>query len=254
MTSGDVLLDIRGLGKDFGGVEVIRDLNLHVGRGERHAIIGPNGAGKTTLFNLITGRYTPTRGTILFKGRRISGIGPHRINRLGISRSFQITNLFPSLSVGENIRLAVQAHHCQTVSRLFTPGRTEAAEEETARVLKGVNLIDRRATTTENLAYGEQRQLEIAIALAGQPRLLLLDEPTAGMSPAETQALIAMVQALPRQVTLIIIEHDMDVVFSLADTITVLHQGEVLAEGEPAKIERDQRVLEVYLGEEAGSK
>ncbi len=249
-----ILLTVSELSKWFGGFRALYNVNMKVQSGERRAVIGPNGAGKSTFFNVLNGQLKPSSGRVTVASADVTGKMPHEMWQRGIARTFQKNNLFLGLTVEQNVRLAVQAHHCQTIVRLFTPGRTEAVEEEVVRILEGVNLMERRTTSTDNLAYGEQRQLEIAIALAGKPRLLLLDEPTAGMSPIETQALIRMVQQLPREVTLIIIEHDMDVVFSLADNITVLHQGEVLAEGEPGKIERDQRVLDVYLGGETESR
>ncbi|PKN63006.1 MAG: ABC transporter ATP-binding protein [Deltaproteobacteria bacterium HGW-Deltaproteobacteria-15] len=249
MMPGDVLLDIQGVFKDFRGVEVIRNLSLKVRKGERHAVIGPNGAGKTTLFNLITGRYTPTSGNIFFKGRRISGLSPHRINRLGISRSFQITNLFPGLSVFENIRSAVLSKKGIRWSLVRRVDRMKDVNEETAAILSLIHLSSQSSRLAGSLDYGAQRALEIGISLATDPELIMLDEPTAGMSIEETREIVRMVDTTTRGKALVIIEHDMEVVFSLADTITVIHYGTVLASGSPAEIRNDSLVKEAYLGE-----
>lgn len=249
MIPGDVLLDIQGVFKDFRGVEVIRNLSLEVRKGERHAVIGPNGAGKTTLFNLITGRYTPTSGSIFFKGRRISGLSPHRINRLGISRSFQITNLFPGLSVFENIRSAVLSKKGIRWSLVRRVDRMKDVNEETDAILSLIQLSSQSSRLAGALDYGAQRALEIGISLATDPELIMLDEPTAGMSIEETREIVRMVDNTTRGKALVIIEHDMEVVFSLADTITVIHYGTVLASGSPAEIRNDSLVKEAYLGE-----
>lgn len=249
MMPGDVLLDIQGVFKDFRGVEVIRNLSLKVRKGERHAVIGPNGAGKTTLFNLITGRYTPTSGNIFFKGRRISGLSPHRINRLGISRSFQITNLFPGLSVFENIRSAVLSKKGIRWSLVRRVDRMKDVNEETDAILSLIQLSSQSSRLAGSLDYGAQRALEIGISLATDPELIMLDEPTAGMSIEETREIVRMVDNTTRGKALVIIEHDMEVVFSLADTITVIHYGTVLASGSPAEIRNDSLVKEAYLGE-----
>ena len=215
---------------------------------ERRAVIGPNGAGKTTLFNLIAGELAPSGGRIEFEGRPIDRLPPYAIARRGISRSFQRTNVFPRLSVGENLRLAA-AVRFRGSFRLFAPPPSLAPVLAVVRdVADAVGLADRLDAHAGRLSYGEQRQLEIGVALATRPRLLLLDEPTAGMSPDETQRMIRLLGALPREVTLLIIEHDMDVVFSLADRVTVLHGGEVLTEGPPDAVRADPRVYEVYLG------
>jgi len=249
MMPGDVLLDIQGVFKDFRGLEVIKNLSLKVRRGERHAVIGPNGAGKTTLFDLITGRYTPTSGSIFFKGRPISGLSPHRINRLGISRSFQITNLFPGLSVFENIRSAVLSKKGIRWSLVRRVDRMKDVNEETEAILSLIQLSSQSSRLAGSLDYGAQRALEIGISLATDPELIMLDEPTAGMSIEETREIVRMVDNTTRGKALVIIEHDMEVVFSLADTITVIHYGTVLASGSPAEIRNDSLVKEAYLGE-----
>jgi branched-chain amino acid transport system ATP-binding protein len=217
---------------------------------ERRAVIGPNGAGKTTLFNVITGQLPPSGGRIVFEGRPIAGLPPHAVARRGVSRSFQRTNLVPRLPVVENLRLAAAAGSAGSYN-LF--GRVERVTAPLARAREtaaAVGLAERLDTVAGQLSYGEQRQLEVGVALATRPKLLLLDEPTAGMSPEETQRMTRMLEGLPREVTLLIIEHDMDVVASLADRVTVLHYGEVLTEGTFDEVKRDPRVYEVYLGSE----
>lgn len=242
------LLRIDGLMKSFGSLAVTRDVALTVGEGERHAIIGPNGAGKTSLVHQIGGQLRPTSGRILLKGRDIAGRPPHDISRMGLARTFQRNTLFPSLSARENVRLAVQARR----GRPLDPFRAVASNHDLwARVddiLAMVRLTDGMHRPVRQMSYGEQRQLEIALALAGEPDLLLLDEPTSGMSPAETERMIALIGELPARLGLLMIEHDMKVVFSLAHRITVLYYGEVLATGTPAEITANQKVQDVYLG------
>ena len=246
------LLELDRVSRYFGAIGAVNGVSFSVPPRERRAVIGPNGAGKTTLFNLITGHLAPTGGRILFEGRPITGLPPYRVAQHGISRSFQRTNLFSRLTVLENLRLAAAAggrgswNLFGSVARLATPlGRAR-------KVAESVGLADRLEEEVARLSYGEQRQLEIGVALATRPRLILLDEPTAGMSPEETQRMTRLLAALPREVTLLIIEHDMDVVFSLADRITVLHGGEVLADGAPDAVRADPRVYEVYLGTDEG--
>jgi branched-chain amino acid transport system ATP-binding protein len=242
------LLAAESLSRAFGALSALNRVSFEVAPRERRAIIGPNGAGKTTLFNVITGQLAPTGGRILLEGRPIEGLSPHAVARRGISRSFQRNNLFPKLAVLENLRLAAAARAPGTWSLL---GRIEGQPGPRARareVAEIVGLTERLAAPAGRLSYGEQRQLEVGVALATSPRLLLLDEPTAGMSPEETQRMTRMLEALPRDVTLLIIEHDMDVVGSLADRVTVLHYGEVLTEGTFAEVKADPRVYEVYLG------
>ena len=242
------LLAAESLSRAFGALSALSRVSFEVAPRERRAIIGPNGAGKTTLFNVITGQLAPTGGRILLEGRPIQGLSPHAVARRGVSRSFQRNNLFPKLAVLENLRLAAAARAPGTWSLL---GRIEGQPGPRARareVADIVGLAERLAVPAGLLSYGEQRQLEVGVALAPSPRLLLLDEPTAGMSPEETQRMTRMLEALPRGVTLLIIEHDMDVVGSLADRVTVLHYGEVLTEGTFAEVKADPRVYEVYLG------
>jgi branched-chain amino acid transport system ATP-binding protein len=249
MTSDAV--ELRGVQKSFGNTSVIRDVNLTVMKGERHALIGPNGAGKTTLFDLISGYMKPTAGSILLKDEIVSGLPPYQINRRGLSRSFQVTNVFPNMSEWENIRCAL----------LWTTGHRYAfwknidklpeVRERTAQILQEINLIPRRDVPAGLLAYAEQRTLEIGIAIAGGADVILLDEPTAGMSRAETERAVALIRRLTEGRTLLIIEHDMSVVFGLADRISVLVYGQIIASGTPEEIRGNPKVKEAYLGEEA---
>ena len=242
------LLATDGLSRDFGALSALNRVSLEIAARERRAIIGPNGAGKTTLFNVITGQLAPTSGRILLEGAPIGGLAPHAVARRGISRSFQRTNLFPRLTVLENLRLAAAAAHPGSYRLFGSIARLPAPLEQAREVARAVGLTGRLEEPAGRLSYGEQRQLEVGVALATGPKLLLLDEPTAGMSPEETQRMTRMLDELPREVTLLIIEHDMDVVSSLADRVTVLHYGEVLTEGTFEEVKADPRVYEVYLG------
>ena len=244
-------LALEGLRRSFGALTAVNGVTLSVAPRERRAIIGPNGAGKTTLFNLITGHLAPTAGRILFEGTPVAGLPPHAVARRGISRSFQRTNVFLRLPVRENLRLAAAAARGRgSYDMLGAVGRLWVPIERARGAAEAVGLTERLDALAGTLSYGEQRQLEIGIALATDPKLLLLDEPTAGMSPEETHRMTELLAGLPRAITLLIIEHDMDVVFTLADRITVLHYGEVLAEGTAAEVRADPRVYEVYLGSE----
>ena len=242
------LLATEALSRDFGALSALNRVSFAVAARERRAIIGPNGAGKTTLFNVITGQLAPTSGRILFDGTPIGGLAPHAVARRGVSRSFQRNNLFPRLAVQENLRLAAAVGAPGTWDLLGSVTRRRGPLDRAREVAETVGLAGRLGEPAGRLSYGEQRQLEIGVALATAPRLLLLDEPTAGMSPEETLRMTRMLEALPRDVTLLIIEHDMDVVGSLADRVTVLHYGEVLTEGTFAEVKADPRVYEVYLG------
>jgi branched-chain amino acid transport system ATP-binding protein len=242
------VLRIENLRRSFGSLVVTNRVNLDIAAGERHAIIGPNGAGKTSLVNQIGGQLRPSGGRILVKGTDVTGWSPDRICRVGVARTFQRNNLFANLSVLENLRLAVQARRGNPLN-FFTPAsRLRNEVERSEALMRQVHLQQSPTTIARNLSYGEQRQLEIGIALAGEPDLLLLDEPTSGMSPAETARMIDLIGSLPRSLSILMIEHDMNVVFSVADRVTVLYYGEVLATGQPAEIKANERVREVYLG------
>ena len=249
MTPPAPLLAIDGLSRRFGALAALNGVSLALLPRERRAVIGPNGAGKTTLFNLITGQLVPSAGRMVFAGQSIAGMPPHAIARRGISRSFQRTNLFPRLTVIENLRLAAGADGRGSYNLLGRGAVRHAAQlARAAETADAVDLAGRLGDTAGSLSYGEQRQLEVGVALATRPALLLLDEPTAGMSPEETLRMTRMLEGLPREVTLLIIEHDMDVVASLADRVTVLHYGEVLTEGTFEEVKADPRVYDVYLG------
>lgn len=243
------ILETKGLFHEFRGLEVLFDVNLQVEEGERHALIGPNGAGKTTLFNVITGTYQPTRGQVLFKGKEITGARPHELSRLGMGRSFQITSTFPRLTAFQNIRQAVLSKKGIRFQMFRILDNMEDITRETEEVLKRINLDRERDVPAGMLSYGKHRSLEISLALATDPDLVLLDEPTAGMSRDETHYAVELIRRLTEGKTVVIIEHDMDVVFSLADRITVLNYGQILATGSPADIRQNQAVKDAYLGE-----
>ncbi len=243
------MLKISGLWKTFTGFVAIRDVQFDLDAGESHAVIGPNGAGKTTFFNLVTGLLQPDRGSVTFEGTELVGLAPERIVRKGIARSFQRINIYPRLSVFENVQVARIAHVGQNWN-LFRPGRSLHLED-TADLLRLVGLEGEAREVAGELSYGKQKQLELAIALAAQPRLLLLDEPTAGMSPQETAQTIALIRDIVRArgLTLLFTEHDMSVVFGLAERISVLHHGEIIASDTPDAVRNHPEVKRVYLGE-----
>jgi branched-chain amino acid transport system ATP-binding protein len=243
------ILETRGLYHDFKGLEVLFNINLQVKEGERHAVIGPNGAGKTTLFNLITGTYHPSRGKVLFKNKDITGARPHELQRLGMGRSFQITSTFDRMTTFQNVRLAVLSKQGIRFNFFRKVDKLHEVTRETDEILKRINLSAERNMPAGVLSYGKHRALEISLALATEPDLIMLDEPTAGMSRDETHTAVDLVRRLTEGKTVVIIEHDMDVVFSLADRITVLHRGEILATGAPEEIRRNQTVKDAYLGE-----
>ncbi|MCF8144047.1 MAG: ABC transporter ATP-binding protein [Deltaproteobacteria bacterium] len=243
-------LQINGLHKDFSGLAVLSGVKLIVKEKERHAVIGPNGAGKTTLFNVISGNFRPSSGSILFKGEEISRKPAYALNRLGISRSFQVTNVFQELSVFENIRSGVRSRSGLRYHFFRKPDNNVQINERTAAIVKELGLEEVMHMPASALSYGHQRALEIAITLSTDPDLILLDEPTAGMTREETAQAIQMIDRVTAGRTLIIIEHDMDVVFSLADTISVLHYGKILVSDTPDAIRADQRVKDAYLGED----
>jgi branched-chain amino acid transport system ATP-binding protein len=249
MTSDAV--ELRGVQKSFGNTSVIRDVNLTVVKGERHALIGPNGAGKTTLFNLISGYMKLTAGRILLKDEIVSGLPPYQINRRGLSRSFQVSNVFPKMSVWENIRCALLWATGHRYAFWKNIDNLPEVRERTAQILQDIDLVSRRDVPAGLLAYAEQRTLEIGITIAGGADVILLDEPTAGMSRAETERAVALIRRLTESRTLLIIEHDMSVVFGLADRISVLVYGQIIASGTPEEVRGNPKVKEAYLGEEA---
>jgi branched-chain amino acid transport system ATP-binding protein len=244
-------IELRGVQKSFGDTSVIRGVNLTVVKGERHALIGPNGAGKTTLFNLISGYMKPTAGSIHLKDEIVSGLRPYQINRRGLSRSFQVSNVFPNMSVWENIRCALLWATGHRYAFWKNIDNLPEVRERTAQILQDINLVSRRDVPAGLLAYAEQRTLEIGITVAGGADVILLDEPTAGMSRAETERAVALIRRLTESRTLLIIEHDMSVVFGLADRISVLVYGQIIASGTPEEVRGNPKVKEAYLGEEA---
>lgn len=251
MTDKPNAIEIRDVQKSFGITKVIRDLNLQVAQGERHALIGPNGAGKSTTFNLISGYMAPTSGEVLMRGEVISGLAPYAINRRGLSRSFQVTNVFANMTVWENLRCAVLWATGHKYAFWKSVDKLPEVRERTAQILEDIGLTSRRDIPAGLLTYAEQRALEIGITTAGGADVILLDEPTAGMSHAETERAVELIRRLTVGKTLLIVEHDMSVVFGLADRISVLVYGHVIASGTPEEIRNSAKVKEAYLGEEA---
>ncbi len=241
-------LELKDLRKSFGKTEIIRGIDLAVKPGERVAVIGPNGAGKSTLFNLISGRFGPTSGEILLGGRRIDGMKPYEINRMGLSRSFQITNIFPKLSVFENLRCAVLWSLGYRYTFFKFLADLEDANDRTEELLEMIRLDKKRDVQAMNLTYAEQRALEIGVTIAGGASVVLLDEPTAGMSKSETARFIKLIREVTEGKTLLTVEHDMGVVFGLADRIAVVVYGELLAFDTPEAVRANARVQEAYLG------
>ena len=242
------LLEVRDVWKAFGGVRAVSGVSLRLPRGEVRALIGPNGAGKTTLLNLLTGQLGCDRGVVLFKGERISGLPPHRIWRRGISRTFQVTATFGSLTVLENVQVAILSHQGRSRDLLSQAG--PLARDAAAGLLRRVGLEEHAKRACATLSFGDLKRLELAIALANDPDLLLLDEPTAGMAPQERLDLMALTVGIvkERAVTVLFTEHDMDVVFAAAQSIMVMHQGRVLVEGPPQAVRDDPQVQAIYLG------
>jgi branched-chain amino acid transport system ATP-binding protein len=243
------MLRVENLHKAFDDFKAVNGANLRVDRGDLVAVIGPNGAGKTTLFNLITGHLKPSQGKILFKGEDLSRLPAHAICRRGIARSFQIANIFPRLTVFRNVQVSVLSQ--KNLSKtLFRPAQSLMVEE-TERILKSVGLIEKKLDVAGSLSHGDKRTLEIAIALGNEPEMLILDEPTAGMSPDETAAAMSLVTRLAREqgLTILFCEHDMDVVFNVATSIMVMQHGQTIIQGTPAEVREDPTVQEAYLGE-----
>jgi branched-chain amino acid transport system ATP-binding protein len=241
-------LTLVGVSRDFGGLRALDGVTLELAPGERRALIGPNGAGKTTLFSLISGELAVSGGRILLYGRDITATPPHRRAALGLARTYQITRLFPRLSALDNCVLAVQALRPEKLHLHRALERYPDLFARARDLLKAVGLAGKEKVEARRLSYGEQRQLEIALALGGTPRLLLLDEPTAGLSPADSSGMTALLKQLDPAITLLVIEHDMDVAFALTDRVTVLHYGKVLADGRAAEVRANPRVQEIYLG------
>jgi branched-chain amino acid transport system ATP-binding protein len=247
-----VLLEVRNVVKSFGGLRALEDVSLSVTKGEIRAVIGPNGAGKSTLFNVMTGLLKPDSGDIVFEEEPISGLPPHRIIRKGIGRSFQITNIFPRMSVFENVQVALFSHHGTGNNPFSLARKSTRIGEEVLALLGQVGLAGKYDSSASVLSHGDQKRLEIAISLASRPKLLMLDEPTAGMSRFESRETVALLQRISREqgLTLIFTEHDMDIVFAISEKIMVLHQGAVIADGTPAEIRANPEVRKAYLGEE----
>jgi branched-chain amino acid transport system ATP-binding protein len=243
-----LILETERITKAFGNMFAVNRFDLQIEQGTLKSIIGPNGAGKTTLFNVISGKIRPTMGRVRFKGEDITNLSPNVIARRGLARSFQITNIFPNLTVFENVRLAVQQKD-KMRSSYFTPVLSlHETNWKTKEILSQIGLIEYQDSLARNLSYGDQRHLEIGITLAMEPDLLMLDEPTSGMSSLETQATVQLIDKLAQELTILLIEHKMDVVMSVSDTVLVMHFGQKIAEGTPKEMEKDSRVREAYLG------
>ena len=244
-----VLLQTKNLGKSFGALTAVKDVTLSIEAGSLHSVIGPNGAGKTTLFNLLTGTFPPTSGRIFFDQKDITGTPANRIAHLGLARSFQRTNVFPAFSLLDNVWVAAFATGRSWSGLLFNPTQNYPEVTERARqALSDVGLLRKANQLAREISHGEQRQLELAIALAAKPRVLLLDEPAAGLSPEETRRMVALVRALKGRYTIVLIEHKMDIIMSVSDRISVMHFGSLIAEGSPEEIQRNPDVRRAYLG------
>lgn len=239
-------LELRGVGRSFGALKALDGVVLDIESGARHALIGPNGAGKSTLFKLISGEMAVTSGTVTVSGANVTRLSQARRARRGIAQTMQHSSLFLTLSVAENVALAAQRH--RGTATWLLPRRQRAVDARVDELLEAVGLSARAGAVVSSLSHGERRQIEIALALACEPRLLLMDEPAAGMSPAESERLCDLVRALPREITVVIIEHDLDIVFALAEQVTVLHLGQVLLTGSPDEIRESSAVQEAYLG------
>lgn len=242
------ILEAKSVSKHFGSLIAVNKVDLDVAEGSIHAIIGPNGAGKTTLFNLLTGYIPLTRGNIYFNGESINNLPAHEVSRKGIARSFQITSIFPDLSVHENVRIAAQSRQKGALHILKHFNRLGEAQERANQVLESIGLLEKRNLIAKNLPYGEKRILDIGIALATRPRIILLDEPMAGLPEGDLQWMMSLIQSIATKLTVVLIDHNIDLVISLSHVITVLNQGRVIAKGNPDEIQRNEKVQEAYLG------
>ena len=247
MPSNELILQTKNLSKDFGALRAVNDVTLGVGSGV-HSIIGPNGAGKTTLFNLLTGFLKPTKGNIFYQGAEITNLAPYEISQGGIARSFQITSIFPELTAYENIRLAVQSRLKASYNFLVSFKSLKGVDEKTKKTLGQLGLLEVANLKAKNLSYGLQRGLDIGISLATDPKLILLDEPTSGMDREDTSQIIQLISNISGKIPVVLIEHNIDVVLSISDVVTVLYQGKILAEGTPSKIQENEKVQDAYLG------
>lgn len=243
----DIVLETRGLSVNFGGLKAVDEVDVAVRRGGITSIIGPNGAGKSTFYNLVTGAIRPSAGQVFLEGREITGTPTHELSAMGLSRSFQITNLFPASTVFENLRLAAHALEPWSLS-LLPVGRAKRAEAKAEALIERFGLTAKATELAGHLSHGEQRRLEIAVALACEPRILILDEPTQGMSHTDTEEASRMVRELSNDITIVLIEHDIDLVMDLSHTVIVLHQGRKLAEGPPAAVRANKDVQTAYFG------
>jgi branched-chain amino acid transport system ATP-binding protein len=242
------IIEAKKLSKNFGALRAVNEVDLKVYPGQIHSIIGPNGAGKTTLFNLLTGFIRSTQGEIFFEGENITGLEPHIISKKGLARSFQITSIFPALSVHENVRIAAQSREKESSNFLRHFDRLKEAREKADGVLEFIGLIEEKNVISRNLPYGEKRILDIGIALATNPEVLLLDEPVAGLPSGDVQWMMQLIEEISKTLTVILIDHNIDLVISISHMVTVLNQGSVIAEGRPDEIQKDEKVQEAYLG------
>jgi branched-chain amino acid transport system ATP-binding protein len=247
MVTNEPILQTKNLSKDFGALRAVNHINLTIGSGIQ-SIIGPNGAGKTTLFNLLTGFLRPTEGKIFYKGEEITNFPPFKISQCGIARSFQITSIFPELTVYENVRLAVQSRLKKSYNFLISFKKLEGVGDKTENILSQVGLSSSSDLKAKNLSYGLQRGLDIGISLATNPDIILLDEPTSGMDSKDSERIIQLVSNISKNLPVVLIEHNIDIVLSISDVVTVLYQGEILTQGTPSEIQQDDKVQKAYLG------